>query len=258
MEQHKAHIIALLEKGKRHDGRDAMEYRPMSIELNPVHRANGSARVKIGNTEVIVGVKLDVDVPFPDTPEEGILMVNAELMPMANPDFEPGPPRPESIEISRVVDRGIRESGCIDFGKLCIKPKEKVWMVFVDIYPINDDGNLLDASAIAAVAALKNTVFPKYDEKEDMVLYKEHTKKKLELEFTPVLTTFGKVGGYLFADFDLLEQHSMDARLSLSSLPDGKIAAMQKGGTGTFTEEEVLNLVDLAIEKGKEVRKLLK
>ncbi len=258
MEQLKAHIIALLEKGKRHDGRDALEYRPLSIELNPVPRANGSARVKIGNTEVIVGVKLDVDVPFPDTPEEGVLMVNAELMPMANPDFEPGPPRAESIELSRVVDRGIRESGCIDFGKLCIKPKEKVWMVFVDIYPINDDGNLLDASAIAAVAALKNTVFPKYDEKEDMVLYKELTKKKLELEFIPVLTTFGKVGGYLFADFDLLEQHSMDARLSLSSLPDGKIAAMQKGGSGTFTEEEVLNLVDLAIEKGKEVRKLLK
>jgi exosome complex RNA-binding protein Rrp42 (RNase PH superfamily) len=32
---------------------------------------------------------------------------------------------------------------------------------------------------------------------------------------------------------------------------------MQKGGTGTFTEEEVLNLVDAAIEHGKELRKLL-
>lgn len=258
MEQLKAHIIALLEKGKRHDGRDALDYREVSLENNPIHRANGSARVKMGNTDVIVGVKLDVDVPFPDTPEEGILMVNAEMMPMANPDFEPGPPRAEAVELSRVVDRGIRESGCVDFGKLCIKPKEKVWVVFVDIYPINDDGNLLDASALAAIAALKNTIFPKYDEKEDAVLYKELTKKKLELEFIPILTTFGKVGGHLFADFDLLEQHSMDARLSISSLPDGGIAAMQKGGFGTFTEEEILNLVDLAVEKGKELRKLVK
>jgi exosome complex component RRP42 len=235
-----------------------MEYREVSVENNPIPRANGSARVKIGNTEVIVGVKMDVSTPFPDTPEEGTLMINTELMPMANPDFEPGPPKAEAIELSRVVDRGIRESGCIDFGKLCITPKEKVWTVFVDVYPINDDGNLLDAAALAAVTALKNTVIPKYDEKEGVVMHKEPSKKKLELEFIPVLTTFGKIGGHLFADFDLLEQHSMDARLSLSSMPNGKIAAMQKGGFGTFSEQEILNLVDLAVEKGKELRKLIK
>jgi exosome complex RNA-binding protein Rrp42 (RNase PH superfamily) len=50
----------------------------------------------------------------------------------------------------------------------------------------------------------------------------------------------------------------MDARLSISSLPDEGIAAMQKGGFGTFTEEEILNLIDLAVEKGKELRKLVK
>ncbi len=256
MKEHRAHIIALLEKGKRHDGREPMAYRPITVEINPLPRGN-NARVRIGKTEVIAGVKLGVSTPYPDTPEEGTLMVNAEMPPMANPDFEPGPPRPEAVELSRVVDRGIRESGCIDFGKLCITPKEKVWTVFVDIYPINDDGNLLDAAALAAVAALNNTVFPEYDEETCMVNYKKYTKKKLVLEFLPILTTFAKVGNFVFADADLMETRSYDARLSFSSLPDGKIAAMQKGGSGTFTEEEVLNLVDAAIEHGKQLRKLV-
>lgn len=257
MQEHRAHIIALLEKTMRHDGRGINDYREISVEINSLPRGN-NARVKIGKTEVIAGVKLNVGEPFPDTPDEGVLMVNAEMSPMANPDFEPGPPKPEAIELSRVVNRGIRESHCIDVKKLCITPKEKVWMVFIDIYPINDDGNLLDAAALAAVAALKNTVFPEYDEKEGAVNYKKYTKKKLELEFTPILTTFAKAGNFTFADADLLEQHSYDARISFSSLPDGTIAAMQKGGSGTFTEEEILNLADLAVEKGKELRKLLK
>ena len=258
MEQYKALVSALLEKGTRHDGRKLFDYRDVKVEVNPIPRANGSARVHIGQTEVVVGVKFDVDTPFPDTPEEGILIVNAELSPISNAEFEPGPPGPEAVELARVVDRGIRESGCIDFGKLCITPKEKVWVTFIDIYPMNDDGNLLDAAALAAVVALKNAVLPKYDEKEDIVLYKELSKKKLDMEDIPILTTFAKISGYIFADMDKKEEKAMDARLSLSTLSSGKVAAMQKGGTGTFKKEEVLNLFEKAVEKGKELRKLVK
>ncbi|MEM2874223.1 MAG: exosome complex protein Rrp42 [Candidatus Nanoarchaeia archaeon] len=257
MEQYKALVTALMEKGIRHDGRALFDYRPIEVEVNPIPRANGSARVKIGETDVIVGVKFDVDAPFPDTPEEGILIVNAELFPMASPEFEPGPPGPEAVELARVVDRGIRESGCIDFSKLCIKPKEKVWVVFVDIYPVNDGGNLFDASSLAAIIALKNAVMPKYDEKEGVVLYKELTKKKLELTKIPILTTFIKISNFLAVDPDRQEEKVFDARLSISTLPDGKVAAMQKGGFGTFTKEEVLNLLEKAKEKGAQLRKFV-
>jgi exosome complex component RRP42 len=258
MDQYKTLVTSLLEKGLRHDSRKLMDYRPIEIEVNPIPRANGSARVKIGQTEVIIGVKFDVGTPFPDTPDEGVLMVNAELSPLANPDFEPGPPGPAAVELARVVDRGIRESHCIDFTKLCIKEKEKVWMTFVDIYPMNDDGNLLDAAALAAVVALKNAVLPKYDEKEEKVLYKELTKKKLDMSKLPVLVTFAKNASYIFIDPDRKEENVLDTRLSVSSLADGKIVALQKGGQGTFTKEEILNIFDLAVERAKEHRKLIK
>ena len=121
----------LISEGKRADGRDLMEYRPITIEKGFIERAEGSARVRLGRTEVAVGVKIEVESPFPDTPEEGILMVNAELVPLASPTFEPGPPDENAIELARVVDRGIRESKAIDLKKLCIVPGEKVFTVFV-------------------------------------------------------------------------------------------------------------------------------
>src|SRR3972149_10672240 len=85
-------IAQLLSKEKRLDGRKPLEYHETIIEQGIIERAEGSARVKLGKTEVVVGIKIETGEPFPDTPNEGVLTVNAELMPLASPSFEPGPP----------------------------------------------------------------------------------------------------------------------------------------------------------------------
>ena len=153
-------IEQLLEKGKRLDERGLLDTREIKIEQGLIEKAEGSARVLLGKTEVLVGVKVGLGEPFPDTPNDGVLTVNAELVPLASPNFEPGPPDENSIELARVVDRGIRESKCVDTEKLCIEPGKKVFVVFVDIYVLNHDGNLIDAAALAAMAALINTKMP--------------------------------------------------------------------------------------------------
>ena len=258
MELIKPYLSALLQKGMREDGRGLYDYREIKIENNPITRACGSARVKIGETEVLVGVKMDTDVPFPDSPSEGILIVNAELAPLANPKFESGPPSPAAIELARVVDRGIRESGAVDFSKLCIKEKERVWVLFIDVYPVNDNGNLFDAAALGAIAALKNAVFPKYDEADDKVFYEEFTKEKLPMKQFPILTTFAKLNGALFIDTTKREENVADARLSIATLENETISAMQKGGVGTFTADEIMHLYEHAVVLGSKLRKLLK
>jgi len=133
----KSYLDSLLKKKKREDGRGLYDYRELKIDVNPIDKANGSARVKLGDTAVLVGVKLDVGEPFPDSPNDGILITNAELAPLASAEFEPGPPREDAIELARVIDRGIRESKAIALDKMCIKPKEKVWIVFVWHHTIN-------------------------------------------------------------------------------------------------------------------------
>lgn len=254
----KDYILSLLDKGLRVDGRKFVEYRAIKIETGVSSKsADGSAKVTIGDTEVIAGVKLEVGEPYPDTPNEGAIMVNVELVPLASPEFESGPPDIASIELARVVDRGIRESNALDFKKLCIKEKEKVWLVFIDIYPLNDCGNLFDASALAALAALKNTRFPKYDKKEEKIIYEEKTEESFNIEKLPVSCTLIKIKDKIIVDPNPEEEMAMEARLTVATLGDGSICAMQKGGPKPLSVEDASKMIDLAIEKGEELRKLL-
>lgn len=251
------HIIKLFDSNTRLDGRKFTDYRkPLSLDVDVINTAEGSARVKIGRTDIIVGVKAEIMEPYPDMPDQGSIQVGAELLPLSNPDFELGPPGQEAIELARVVDRGIRESKCIDFKKLCIKEGEKAWVLVIDICTINDAGNLFDAAALAAMAALKNMRFPKYE--DDKIDYKEKTSKKLELECIPVSVTVNKIGDKFIVDPDSEEEDVIDARLTVASLSDGTLCALQKGGDYPLTSEDIDKMVDIALEKAKELRKLIK
>ncbi|MEM4239854.1 MAG: exosome complex protein Rrp42 [Candidatus Woesearchaeota archaeon] len=252
----KEHILKYIAKGLRYDGRKLDEFRQVSVEYGVSHMAEGSARVKIGETEVLAGVKLGVETPYPDTPAQGNLMVNAELTPMSSPLFETGPPGDQATEIARVVDRGIRETKTIDLTKLCIQEKEKVWSVMIDICTINDAGNLLDAAALAAIAALKDAVFPEID-KEGVVDYSKKTGKSLPLLQTPVEVTVLKIGEHLLVDPLPEEEAEADARLTVAFNDKDMLCAMQKGGETPLTAEEIGAMIDLAHEKSKELRKKL-
>jgi len=252
----RSHIIKLFGSDTRLDGRKFTDFRPIKLETGVTKSAEGSARIAIGKTDVIVGIKTEVMEPFPDTQDEGGIMVGAELLPLSNPDFELGPPGIQAIEIARVVDRGIRESKALDFKKLCIKEGEKVWMLIIDICTINDSGNLLDASALAAVAALKDMRFPKYE--NNKLDYKEKTDKKLDLKDLPITVTVIKIGDRLIVDPDLDEEKVIDARLTVASLSDGTLCALQKGGDYPLTAEDIDKMIHIALEKAKELRKFIK
>ena len=253
----KKHIIELLKKGTRLDGRKATDFREVKVETGVSVNAEGSAKVQIGGTVVLAGVKLAIEKPYPDTPNSGLLAVNTELTPMASPDFETGPPSINAIEYSRLVDRAIRESNIIDMKKLCIEEGEKAWGVLIDIVPVNVEGNLFDAFALAALAALKDTTFPKVV--EDKIEYKEKTKEKLPVDAkkdTLSVTVF-KIGDNLIVDPLIDEEKIYDARLTVATMADGTLCALQKGGEDPLTAEEIEKMVELGIEKGKELRKAL-
>lgn len=253
----KAHLLKALSKEVRYDGRKPLEYRPITVECGISKSAEGSARVKIGGTEVIVGVKMETGTPYPDTPNQGNLMVNAELLPLSNPKFETGPPGEQATELARVVDRGIRESKCIDVHKLVIKPGEKVWSVSIDICTINDEGNLQDAASLAALAALKDTRLPALNENNDVEYDKEKTKEKLPLSRETVEVTVVKVGDKLFVDLLTEEEEMIEARLTVAVSEKGTVCALQKGGQSPLTLEDIGKMVDIAIKLAPTLRKAI-
>lgn len=259
MNRMEEHLLKAIDADARTGGRTKIDYRDISLETGFVKTAEGSAKVKIGETEVIAGVKMAVEKPYPDTADQGNLMVNVELLPLSSSKFESGPPSMEAIELARVTDRGIRESHAIDTKKLCIKEGEAVWSVMVDICTVNAAGNLFDACSLAAIAAIKNAVFPKLEETEVGLVanYKEKTKDKLPFQTTPIGVTVCKMGDNLVIDPSEAEEVLIEGRLTVTSNEDGVICALQKGGEAIFTVDEIDSLLTLALDKAKELRSKL-
>ncbi len=250
----KDYITNLIKEGKRLDNRKLDEYRKIEIQKGYVgEKASGSAFVKLGDTKVLAGISMNVGTPYPDSPASGIMTVNTEFRPMASPHFETGPPGEKAVELARVVDRGIRESGSIDTGKLFIEDG-KVWIVFIDIHMIDDGGNLMDAAGIAAISALLDTKLPKY---EDNQVIRGEFVGKLPMTGTPVPCTSVKVGDTMLSDPATDEEYAMDSRLTVTTTTADMMNAMQKGGKGSFTDENVMQAVDLSFKHGKEIRKLV-
>lgn len=251
-------ISELALEGKRLDGRDTKDYRgPITVKTGISWTAEGSAEVRIGETVVMAGVKLSIEKPYNDTPNEGGIMINAELLPLSNPEYQPGPPGIDAIELSRVTDRGIREAKAIDMKKLCIEPGEKAWFVIIDIITINDAGNLFDAAGLAALAALKSAKFPVVDTETGAINYKEKTDKSLPLDKEPISVTIHKINGQLIVDPILEEEAVSQARLTVTTDSNNTISALQKGGEKILTVEEVGKIVEIALEKAKFLREKL-
>jgi len=252
----KEHVHEALKKGIRLDGRKMDEYRNIEIKLGVSSTAEGSAMVKCGDTQVIAGIKLEAGKPYPDSQEDGVLMVGTEMLPLSNPSFESGPPRIDSIETARVVDRGIREGKAIDTKKLCIRAGELVWTVMIDFVPLNYDGNLIDIGALAAMAALKTAKMPEL--KNDKVVPGTKTDVALPVNAMPISVTVVKIGDYLIVDPTDAEEDSIDARLTVAVLEDGNLCAMQKGGACSLTTKDINEMIELAIRKSQELRQKLK
>lgn len=244
----RGHIEMKLKEGMRENGRKLDEFRKINIQTNYIPRANGSAFVNLGNTKILVGIKVESGEPFPDTPNLGVLTTNVEMLPMAFPTFEPGPPNDESIEIARVVDRGIRESKMLDLEKLCVEPGKKVMIVFVDIDILDYDGNLIDACTMGVASALSSAYY-KVDDGEE---------QKLPVKSLPVAVTVWKIGQELVCDADLEEEQMSSARLTVTLNENGNLCAMQKGNSGTFTIDEVKKAIAISDKAGKDVRDYIK
>jgi exosome complex component RRP42 len=246
------YVKSLLAKNMRVDNRGTYDFRKLSIKTGTMGNAEGSAQVDLGATRVLAGVKIGVEKPMEDTPDQGNMTVAAELLPLASAKYETGPPSPEAIELSRVVDRGIRAGSCIDLKSLFIEP-EKAWGVYIDVYVLNYGGNLFDACEIAAMSALLNTKMPLY---EDSKVIRENLKQGLKIDNIVTSTTFAKIDGRTMLDPSSDEESAMDARLTVQT--DGEsIRAMQKGLGGSFYVKEIEELVGISFNKHAELKAII-
>jgi len=184
--------------------------------------------------------------------------LDAEILPIAHPSAETGPPQPPVVELARVTDRGIRESGMLDMKQLVLEKDKSVIGVFCDNAVTDHDGNLFDACSYASTAAINACKIPKYEMQDDAPV-------KIEGEFTeppittlPVSVTMAKIGDFIVVDPTIEEWGIMDARITITTNSDGNVVALQKGGSDGFTQEELIKCSEMSIKVGSKIREIIK
>ena len=247
-------VYNLLLQDKRIDGRHPKELRPISIQTNLLSKAEGSALVSMGSTKILTGIKVELGTPFPDRPDEGTFTVNAELLPLASTSFEPGPPDERGVELARVVDRSIREGGVLDLKKLCLVEGEKVYIIFIDIYVLDYDGNYFDPSLISALAALATAKIPRYEIVDDK-LQKTEECFSLELNSLPFTVMVGVLGERFLVDPQMEEEKVLDVSMIIGTDEKGNITCIQKNSPGQVSISLMDEILETVIEKTGEIRR---
>ena len=249
-------VYELLAEEKRLDGRTPKDIRKIDIKTSVIDKADGSAMVSMGGTRIIAGVKTEIGQPFSDRPNEGVFTVNAELLPLASKSFEPGPPSEEGVELARIVDRSVRESRAIDLEKLCLIPGQKAYVIFVDFYVLDYDGNYFDPAVLAAVAALSTARLPKYEVVNGELEKKEGTIP-ISLRTIPVSVTIGLIKDKMLVDPSLAEESSLDTSLVVAFTSEGNLCAVQKNSSGYIPLDLMKNILSVAKERTDFIRSRL-
>ncbi len=251
-------IRNLISSGRRPDGREFEEVRPFSFERNVISTAEGSCLIHLGDTQILVAVKTATGEPYADSPNSGVLITSAELVPTAAPEVESGPPTANEkyVEIARVVDRTIRESEMIEMEKLAIEPGKLVRILFLDIHILDDGGNLIDGATMAGVLALRSAEIKKvlYEDGKVTVL---DELEQLPVKAFPLACSIAKFGNSLLVDPTYEEEVAMDSKIVFGIDEEEHIRAMQKSGSGPWQREQIEQAMELAQRTVKDLRQKL-
>lgn len=185
---------------------------------------------------ILAKVSAEVTVPYTDRPFDGIFTITTELSPMASPAFEVNRPTETEVLLSRLLEKTVRRSNALDTESLCLVAGQKCWSIRVDLHVLSHDGNLIDASCLAVVAALRH--FRKPDtsiEGEVLTVYTPAEREPVPLSWlhSPFCITFsfyGEEGESVLLDATLLEEQLRGSSCTISLNRHGEICQISKLG----------------------------
>lgn len=259
LSQPREYYKAFLEKEIRPDDRELGEFRPTVLNVGCVSTAEGSSLVKLGNTTIICGIKAEITEPRADRPTEGYIVPNVELSPLCSPHFRPGPPTEQAQVLSQNLLDFIENTQCVKMDSLCIQSGKLVWVLYIDLICLDYDGNVMDASTLALVSALKNTSLPlvTVDEETGDVKTTMSSHTSLPVTSCPVSTTF-----IVFDNTVLLVDPTREEELlatgAITIVTEGEeLCSIYKPGGTPLTDEQVDMCVERAFTRAREATALI-
>ncbi|KAL3697451.1 hypothetical protein R1sor_011527 [Riccia sorocarpa] len=275
------YIERYLDAAVRPDGRPLGRARPTDVVLGQVPTTDGSALVRLGNTTMLAGVKLELSVPSTETPDQGRIAIDFQMPPICSPHVRPGRPAEDACAINEQLSNVLASSQLVDLREFSITSGKSAWMAHLDIYCLNADGSLLDAALLASTAALMDVQIPaisindegkvqiinfREDQDEPMVdaekvsetKRKVVDKRRLKLGPAPVAVTCMLYKNHLLADPTAEEEAVLHTVvIVVLDSPDNLISLYKPGGSVLATTSTVMDCIAVARLRLKEVHRIL-
>ncbi|XP_048135537.1 exosome complex component RRP42-like isoform X2 [Rhodamnia argentea] len=242
----------------RSDGRKRLTYRPIYVETGIIPQANGSARVRMGGTDVIASVKAEIGRPSPVQPNKGKVSIYVDCSPTAAPMFEGRGAEELSTEVSVTLQRCLLggKSGAgagIDLSSLIVVEGKVCWDLYIDGLVVSSDGNLLDALSAAIKAALSNTGIPRVHvaaeasgEDQPELEISDEEFLQFDTSGVPVIVTLTKVGRHYIVDATSEEESETSSAVSVSINRKGLICGLTKRGGAGLDPSVILDMISVA------------
>lgn len=200
----------------------------------------------------------EVAPPYQDRPFEGIFTITTELSPMLSPAFEPNRPTENEVLLSRLLEKTIRRSGALDVESLCLVAGRKCWALRADAHVLSHDGNLVDATCFAVVAALRHFRRPDSSTSgEDVTIYTPAEREPVPLSWlhSPFCVSFSFFGDDgekgILTDGNLLEEQVRTGGCTVGMNKHGEICQISKLGGVPVEAVALLQCGAVAMEKVK-------
>lgn len=240
----------LYREGKlvRSDHRPPRQLRPVEILPNVVSSAEGSALIRLGETQVISTASVEDTVPqFVKGSGAGWITSEYAMIPRATETRTPrestrGRPGGRTMEIQRLIGRSLR--AVTDMAAL---GERTVW---IDCDVIRADGGTRTASITGALVAM-GLAFQK--------LVETKTLRRLPLTDYVAAVSVGMVGKEVLLDLNYAEDSNAEVDMNVVMTGSGDLVEVQATAEGRAFSRETLNeLLDAAwpgIRKMLEVQK---
>ncbi|EMR11794.1 hypothetical protein PNEG_00220 [Pneumocystis murina B123] len=247
-------ILEALNNNLRLDGRDFDIWRDLSLIFGNNY---GQVEISLGKTRIFVCISAEITEPYPDKPYEGIFTIDIELTPIIYSPFESGRSS-EETQIISIIDKAIKKSRMLDKESLCIIYGHYCWSIRADVHYLNHDGNLVDATCIAVVAALLHFRKPVVTVKgEEIIIHpiEERVPVPLILTHIPICVTFSffNKGKILLMDTTLQEERLREEYMIITLNKNKEICQISKPGGITIETSHIFKCLDLALKKTLEI-----
>jgi ribonuclease PH len=238
----------------RPDQRAATDLRPVEIVPNFISSAEGSALIRLGETQVICTASVDDGVPsFQKGSGRGWITGEYAMIPRATNSRTPrestrGRQSGRTMEIQRLIGRSLR--AVVDMEAL---GERTVW---IDCDVIRADGGTRTASVTGSLVALGLAI---------QKLQAQRALKVNPLKDYLAAISVGIVGEEMLLDLSYAEDSSAEVDMNVVMTGAGKLVEAQATAEGrTFSVDDLNKLIELArpaishlIEVQKSILKLV-